>query len=426
MEDKTEMTERPESSVSPGESPMFTGMAEAAGQEGSEARAGNEKKPFTPFFMFNSAKKKRGKKKSLFRPQSSKTKTAALSSSPEIDKVIEEVKRKLKSGGELDKALLAPMKNGKYNSREPRAKNDEPLDLEDLDLKNNVKDAYCVFRDEALKYKLLNYKQEIELSKLIEMGDDDAFDLLVNSNLRLVIACARQVYAAHGKTTILDFMDLIQEGVMGLITAALRYNWRKNTRFSTYAVPWICQHIVRAIDSQKSGFSIPGHAGFSVRSMKSQIRNYLAGELDVESLSRAKLKRLKELATLAAPLVVLDPSDEYEHTPGVMDPETIICKNSKDDSDILFEIEAEQYKREFHKILQEILNAEEYDLLCRRHGMGRYESYGASPVRQMAEDIGKSAEYVRLALLDIERKLNECEKAETLAAAWIEATEGAN
>lgn len=92
---------------------------------------------------------------------------------------------------------------------------------------------------------LLTQEQEIELAKRIEQGDEEAKHKMIESNLKLVVSVALR-YTGQG----LDLMDLIQEGNLGLIRAAEKYDYRKDVRFSTYATRWIRQAITRAIANQ--------------------------------------------------------------------------------------------------------------------------------------------------------------------------------
>lgn len=102
------------------------------------------------------------------------------------------------------------------------------------------------------KNPLLTQEQEIELAKRIEQGDEEAKNKLIESNLKLVISVAFR-YTGQG----LDLMDLIQEGNLGLIRAAEKYDFRKGVRFSTYATRWIRQAITRAIADRASIVRIP-------------------------------------------------------------------------------------------------------------------------------------------------------------------------
>src|SRR4051812_24309301 len=103
-------------------------------------------------------------------------------------------------------------------------------------------DSLQLFLNEAGRYPLLTAAQEVEIAKAIERGEKDAKDLLVNSNLRLVVSIAKK-YQGHGLT----LLDLIQEGIIGLIRAAEKFDWRKGFKFSTYATWWIRQAVQRGV-----------------------------------------------------------------------------------------------------------------------------------------------------------------------------------
>jgi RNA polymerase primary sigma factor len=117
-------------------------------------------------------------------------------------------------------------------------------------------DAMSLFLQEVRRYPLLTKAQEVDLAKRIERGDLEAKSQLVNSNLRLVISNARK-YQGHE----LPLLDLIQEGILGLIRASEKFDWRKGYKFSTYATFWIRQAIQRALDNRARTIRIPVHLG---------------------------------------------------------------------------------------------------------------------------------------------------------------------
>src|SRR5262249_42851293 len=104
------------------------------------------------------------------------------------------------------------------------------------------------------RYPLLTPAQEIDLAKRIERGDLHAKELLVNSNLRLVASNARR-YQNQG----LPLGDLVQEGMLGLIRASEKFDWRKGFRFSTYATLWIRQAIQRGLENSGRTIRLPVH-----------------------------------------------------------------------------------------------------------------------------------------------------------------------
>ena len=115
-------------------------------------------------------------------------------------------------------------------------------------------DSLQLLLREAGKYPLLKPHEEIELAKQIEKGDLVAKDRMINSNLRLVVSNARR-YQGQG----LALGDLIQEGMLGLIRAVEKFDWRKGFRFSTYATLWIRQAIQRGLENTSRTIRLPVH-----------------------------------------------------------------------------------------------------------------------------------------------------------------------
>src|SRR5438270_6552061 len=115
-------------------------------------------------------------------------------------------------------------------------------------------DSLQLFLNEAGRYPLLTASEEVELAKRIERGDKQAKDLMVNSNLRLVVSIAKK-YQGHG----LSLLDLIQEGIIGLIRAAEKFDYRKGFKFSTYATWWIRQAVQRGVANKARTIRIPVH-----------------------------------------------------------------------------------------------------------------------------------------------------------------------
>ena len=118
----------------------------------------------------------------------------------------------------------------------------------------NVDDPVRMYLREIGKIPLLTYEQEIELAKGVLAGDEDAKKKLAESNLRLVVSIAKK-YVGRGML----FLDLIQEGNMGLIKAVEKFDYTKGYKFSTYATWWIRQAITRAIADQARTIRIPVH-----------------------------------------------------------------------------------------------------------------------------------------------------------------------
>ncbi len=122
------------------------------------------------------------------------------------------------------------------------------------DLASSTTDALQLFLNEVGRYSLLTAEEEVELAKRIERGDKEAKDRMINSNLRLVVSIAKR-YQGHG----LGLLDLIQEGIIGLIRAVEKFDWRRGYKFSTYATWWIRQAVQRGVANKARTIRIPVH-----------------------------------------------------------------------------------------------------------------------------------------------------------------------
>src|SRR3989440_7397167 len=168
-------------------------------------------------------------------------------------------------------------------------------------------DSLQLFLNEAGRYPLLTAAEEVELAKLIERGDLQAKDKMINSNLRLVVSIAKK-YQGHG----LSLLDLIQEGIIGLIRAAEKFDWRRGYKFSTYATWWIRQAVQRGVANKSRTIRIPVH--IVEREQKiSRAERVLTANLERpptdEEIARAtklSLKHVKEVRAAARAVTSLD------------------------------------------------------------------------------------------------------------------------
>jgi RNA polymerase primary sigma factor len=115
-------------------------------------------------------------------------------------------------------------------------------------------DPLALFLDQAGRWRLLRPMEEIELSQRIERGDQAAKERMINANLRLVVSLARRYAPANQE---LGLLDLVQEGMLGLIRAVEKFDWRRGNRFSTYATWWIRQAIERGIAGKARQVRLP-------------------------------------------------------------------------------------------------------------------------------------------------------------------------
>ncbi|HEX9969572.1 MAG TPA: sigma-70 family RNA polymerase sigma factor [Acidimicrobiales bacterium] len=135
-------------------------------------------------------------------------------------------------------------------------------------------DALRLFLDEIGRYPLLSATEEIELAKRIEEGDAEAKERMVNANLRLVVHIAKR-YQNQG----LCLLDLIQEGIFGLIRAVEKFDWRRGFKFSTYATWWVRQSLQRALQKGAREIHLPVHVGERARRIE-HARDKLSKTLD--------------------------------------------------------------------------------------------------------------------------------------------------
>jgi RNA polymerase primary sigma factor len=120
------------------------------------------------------------------------------------------------------------------------------------DISSSVEDNLKAYFDQIKKAPLLTFEEELDLSRRIEAGEESAKTQLIESNLRLVVRIAKNYL-----TPDMSLLDLIQEGNLGLMKAASKYDYRKQVRFSTYASWWIKQSIVRSLSNKKRTIRLP-------------------------------------------------------------------------------------------------------------------------------------------------------------------------
>jgi RNA polymerase primary sigma factor len=134
-------------------------------------------------------------------------------------------------------------------------------------------DTLGLFLQEIGRYPLLTAEEEVELAQRIEQGDRSARERMITSNLRLVVHFAKRYQGQD-----LSLLDLIQEGIFGLMRAVEKFDWRRGFKFSTYATWWIRQSLQRALENQSREIRLPVHMGERVR-MLERVRSELAEEL---------------------------------------------------------------------------------------------------------------------------------------------------
>jgi RNA polymerase primary sigma factor len=168
-------------------------------------------------------------------------------------------------------------------------------------------DALQLFLNEAGRWPLLTKEEEVELAKLIERGDEEAKERMINSNLRLVVSIAKR-YQGHG----LSLLDLIQEGIIGLIRAVEKFDWRRGFKFSTYATWWIRQAVQRGVANKSRTIRLPVHIADREQKM-ARAERVLAPQLgrqpteeEIAKHAKLPLKQVREVRQAARAITSLD------------------------------------------------------------------------------------------------------------------------
>jgi RNA polymerase primary sigma factor len=146
--------------------------------------------------------------------------------------------------------------------------------VDDAALATVTTDTLQLFLNEIGRHRLLTPDEEIELAKRIERGDLEAKDRMINANLRLVVSIAKKYQGSE-----LTLLDLIQEGILGLIRAVEKFDWRRGYRFSTYATWWIRQAVERGMDAKARTIKLPINLVRTQRKV-ARAENALAARLD--------------------------------------------------------------------------------------------------------------------------------------------------
>ena len=236
------------------------------------------------------------------------------------------------------------------------------------------------------KHRLLTRDEEFDLARRIRQGDKAALDKLVNSNLRFVVSVAKK-FLNQG----LSYMDLIAEGNIGLITAAKRFDERREFRFISYAVWWIRQAIQKAIAEQTNTVRLPINRSQQAQRMKrvSQqleqkfqrkvCEDEIAEKMDLDP------RKMNQIRAANKPMVSLDKplyDDDVTLADTLADPEEL----TPDDSYVAGELQAELADA------MSLLSPREKDIVVRYYGLGTEDT---ASLETIGQDINLSRERVR-------------------------------
>ncbi|MDX6503851.1 MAG: polymerase primary sigma factor [Gaiellaceae bacterium] len=271
----------------------------------------------------------------------------------------------------------------------------DEVEIANGDLAAVTTDALQLFLNEAARYQLLTAEQEVELAKGIERGDERAKERMINANLRLVVSIAKR-YQGHE----LSLLDLIQEGVIGLIRAVEKFDYRKGFKFSTYATWWIRQAVQRGVANKSRTIRLPVHI-VEREARIARAERELTAKLgrvptqdEVARHAKLPLKQVREVKAAARTVTSLDrPLGEDDGTSlGELLP-------SPDDS-ADEELEVSLRFEALHKALEQLPEREQ-QVLTYRFGLG------AEDQPLSLEEIGRRLGITRERVRQIERRALE-------------------
>jgi RNA polymerase primary sigma factor len=209
----------------------------------------------------------------------------------------------------LDKHNVDVLRISEEDEEDIILEDDEDLETIDLSIPEgiNIEDPVRMYLKEIGKVHLLNADEEIELAKKMEEGDEYAKKRLAEANLRLVVSIAKR-YVGRGML----FLDLIQEGNLGLIKAVEKFDYRKGYKFSTYATWWIRQAITRAIADQARTIRIPVHMVETINKL-TRVQRQLLQELgrepspeEISEVMNMPVERVREIQKISQEPVSLE------------------------------------------------------------------------------------------------------------------------
>jgi RNA polymerase primary sigma factor len=268
-------------------------------------------------------------------------------------------------------------------------------------------DSLQIFLRDISQRRLLTAAEEVELAKRIERGDQDAKNRMIEANLRLVVANAKR-YRGLG----LPFLDLIQEGILGLIRAVEKFDYRRGFKFSTYATWWIRQAMQRGLQHQSRTIRIPIHIGqelTKVRAAERKLTNELGRDPTLQELAEQlgmDVHQVEDLRNAERVPVSLEMpvGSEGDAELGSLLP--------SDDPEPLEEVAVELEEASIRRALER-LDANAKQVIELRFGIGGREPL---TLREVAKIMSLSAEGVRKLERRALRRLAEERELQALAA----------
>ena len=255
------------------------------------------------------------------------------------------------------------------------------------DLAVATTDALQLFLNEAGRWPLLTKEDEIALAKLIERGDAEAKERMINSNLRLVVSIAKR-YQGHG----LSLLDLIQEGIIGLIRAVEKFDWRRGFKFSTYATWWIRQAVQRGVANKSRTIRITVHIADREQKIARAERT-LAPKLgrqpteeEIAEQAKLPLKQLREVREAARAITSLDRPLGAESDAALGD--VFASEHAQPEEELTVSLEQDVLRRAVSQ-----LPDREQKVLKRRYGLNGDED--PASLETIGRELGITRERVR-------------------------------
>jgi RNA polymerase primary sigma factor len=263
--------------------------------------------------------------------------------------------------------------------------------------KNQGDDALKAYFNQIKHSRLLSFEEELELSRRIQNGDEAARQQLIEANLRLVVKIAK-AYA----TPDVNFIDIVQEGNLGLIKAASKYDYRKNVRFSTYAAWWIKQAIVRSLSNKRRSIRLPHRKEEALKKIQKTfytLNQKLLRKPSVEEVAKElhmKEEDVVSVLNMSSCVVSLDNDTNFD-SGSLLD----LCEDYTFDPDR--ELMQKSLREETMKFLEHLLDKERQIL------MYRFSFYGGKKytLKKIGEQLGISPETVRQIELRALKKLRK-------------------
>ena len=278
--------------------------------------------------------------------------------------------------------------DGEYNGFQDETESEELIDELDDSIETILDNSVKMYLKEIGKIPLLTISEEKELAKLVANGDKKAKDKLIESNLRLVVSIAKH-YLNKG----LSFLDLIEEGNIGLMKAADLYDYDKGYKFSTYATWWIRQAITRALADQARTIRIPAHMVEKINKMaciERQLTLKLNREPSIEELARSmqisidELKKIKNTTNVTTSLnEIVGDKDNTEIG------DFVKSKDKRPDEIALTNVMQEEVR---NMLAKSVLKPKEQEILRLRFGIGYDRSYA---LEEIARKFGCTRESIR-------------------------------